>query len=261
MKKTLHYLSIITLSVLSVIGVSYLQAWDGPSATPPDGNTPAPINVSDASQVKEGGLSLGSLLVNGGSIFNGLLKIPTNAGDGKVLTSDAEGNATWQESSSSDVLASQCVVASTNRNNRREDYMNDSGKRFWRVSLINSAGRNICVGSTSGPYLNSGCSYTVWRLKSDLYEAITTQSMYGSTNYFYRQLKSIATSEDWTDDTGSQRGINGDGVAKYFVNYGNNFYVYDDYSEGSYSENSENEWTIRADNFDYVWTMTICPAM
>ncbi len=115
MKKTLHYLSIITLSVLSVIGVSYLQAediydedsvWQGPIAEAPNSNTFAPINVGPSSQVKEGGLSLGSLLVNGGSIFNGLLKIPTNAGNGKVLTSDAEGNATWQDSIFTETLFS-----------------------------------------------------------------------------------------------------------------------------------------------------------
>jgi len=259
MKKTIHYLSTILIAVIALLGVSYVQAnWSDPTAIAPNGNTPAPINVSINPQVKTGGLSLGSLIVNGGADFYGPIKITTGAGDKKVLTSDASGNATWQTNTSNDVFASQCSVASTNINHKAPDYTDEDGKRYWKVSLLNSAGRNVCEGTTYGSKLNSGCSYTLWRLKSDGDISKMDQTMYGSTNYFLRQLPGIG---HWTDDKGLQRGINGDYEHEYFVNWGNNLYLYDDFSEGTFIEKSKNEWVMRADNQNYVWTVSVCPAM
>jgi len=49
----------------------------GPISAPPNDNAEIPVNTSSFSQVKAGGLSLGSLLVNGGSILQGNVGIGT----------------------------------------------------------------------------------------------------------------------------------------------------------------------------------------
>ena len=41
------------------------MAWTGPISTPPDGNTPTPVNVGTTDQVKNGGLGLDALSVFG----------------------------------------------------------------------------------------------------------------------------------------------------------------------------------------------------
>jgi len=48
--------------------------------SPPNGNTNPPLNDSATGQVKTGGLSLGSLIVNGGALFNGIVTVNTNGG-------------------------------------------------------------------------------------------------------------------------------------------------------------------------------------
>lgn len=50
--KTRFVLPVLTL-VLS-FGVSYALAWTGPTASPPNNNTPAPINVGATTQTKSG---------------------------------------------------------------------------------------------------------------------------------------------------------------------------------------------------------------
>ena len=120
MKKTIHYLSTILIAVIALIGVSYVQAdWSNPGCGPTGCNTPAPINVGSSEQTKIGtlkvgvvgdafgsilnssGVTLRGLLVNGGAQFNSTIIIPANKGSNKVLTSDSNGNATWQASQSS----------------------------------------------------------------------------------------------------------------------------------------------------------------
>lgn len=66
-----YLISFLPVIVATLLIVSIAYAWTEPSGDPPQNNVPAPVNVSDISQIKAGGLSLGSLIVNGGSDFNG----------------------------------------------------------------------------------------------------------------------------------------------------------------------------------------------
>ena len=49
--------------------IASAQSWSAPTATPPGNNASAPLNVSSASQVKIGGLSVGSLISTGSICF------------------------------------------------------------------------------------------------------------------------------------------------------------------------------------------------
>ncbi|MEK7095441.1 MAG: hypothetical protein AAB917_02165 [Patescibacteria group bacterium] len=112
MKKSIkQYVVAVVLGLGIVLGVGSLQAqWTAPSATPPDGNVPAPLNTGNSSQSKLGQLIVNTnttsngpgpfavgLSVFGKTILNGGVQIPAGAGDNKVLTSDASGNGTWQD--------------------------------------------------------------------------------------------------------------------------------------------------------------------
>jgi len=52
-----------TLAIIALVGVGYIYAQPafGPTANPPAGNTPAPVNVGAMAQLKDGGLAAGSL--------------------------------------------------------------------------------------------------------------------------------------------------------------------------------------------------------
>jgi len=93
---------------LGAFAIAAFAQWTAPPGTPPTcpSGAPgcdAPINVGEANQLKLGTLSINTSLVSpatiglnvfGQSIFDSV-KILTGAGAGKVLTSDATGNATW----------------------------------------------------------------------------------------------------------------------------------------------------------------------
>lgn len=54
MKYLTETIKILVILAIVVVGVGIVQAWTGPTATPPNGNTPAPINVSAVTQEKTG---------------------------------------------------------------------------------------------------------------------------------------------------------------------------------------------------------------
>jgi len=60
---------IVTLAfgilVISFLIVFYVFAWQEPAETPPEGNVPTPINVSDVAQIKEGDLTIGIAEIQG----------------------------------------------------------------------------------------------------------------------------------------------------------------------------------------------------
>ena len=47
------------------LGATSLSAWTAPGSTPPNGNVSAPVNIGTTDQVKNGGLSVNTLLVSG----------------------------------------------------------------------------------------------------------------------------------------------------------------------------------------------------
>lgn len=90
---------IYTILVAAILfaGVQTIDAWVSPKVAPPGDNVAAPINISANAQSKKGSLGLGGLAVFGSAIFTGQVKIADGThGPGKILTSDAAGNATWQ---------------------------------------------------------------------------------------------------------------------------------------------------------------------
>ena len=116
MKDINQQLKGIAIATVFFFGMLYVQAWTGaPAGIPPANNVDAPINVGLVTQLKSGALGVDGLFrAYGSAIFNGPVNISTGAGAGKVLTSDASGNASWVTPSASGITSESdpTVIAS-----------------------------------------------------------------------------------------------------------------------------------------------------
>jgi hypothetical protein len=127
MNKNLSKISMLVGVLVGGFALSAFAAWTAAPSTPPNGNVDAPINAGSSAQAKSGNLSVGksttpltglTLDINGvigsvglvatNNITLGSVSSPatfqyvdSHQAVGKVLTSDANGNASWQTGASS----------------------------------------------------------------------------------------------------------------------------------------------------------------
>lgn len=102
-----YWLKIAVIGIALGLGLQFVRAWTEPTAAPPGGNVGAPINTGANTQWKG---MLGDITKMGslgiwGSLETYGFKMLTDAGAGKVLTSDAAGIGTWQSPSGAVVPA------------------------------------------------------------------------------------------------------------------------------------------------------------
>ena len=97
MKPILQPIKTIILALLLAFSVSYVfAAWSGPTATPPDGNTDAPVNVGIVDQIKDAGLGVNVLSVFGRGLFSGEMQIDST---GLVCEPSVYGTIKYDEDS------------------------------------------------------------------------------------------------------------------------------------------------------------------
>lgn len=100
-------ISISIALICSFFIFNFIYAWIPAPSNPPADNASAPINVANSAQVKAGQLQLNGFRNIGTTLLEGPLQITSGSpGNGKVLTSDASGRATWQTPASSNKIAS-----------------------------------------------------------------------------------------------------------------------------------------------------------
>lgn len=95
MKNTIfHNLKPLLLALVLSIGISYTYAaWSPPTATPTGGNTDAPVNVGNATQVKAGALTVNGLLTAVANVVvGGTIKVGNIAPSGTACTSSIAGS-------------------------------------------------------------------------------------------------------------------------------------------------------------------------
>ncbi|KKW08637.1 MAG: PE-PGRS family protein [Candidatus Kaiserbacteria bacterium GW2011_GWA2_49_19] len=165
MSTFLQSLKILILAIILSIGVSYVYAWTGPTATAPDGNVSAPINVSATSQVKSGGLWVASLGTDGGATFGGSVKIGTS---NAVCTSAISGmlryNSTIVQYCNGSMwcaLGTTCginlVIESNTNNYNIYDAATAAGWVSGKaVTLTINSGAVVGSTSTDSPALTTG---------------------------------------------------------------------------------------------------------
>ena len=98
-KRILSSIGVGAGAIILGLGIQYAAAaWTAAPSSPPNGNVAAPINVSGGgesgttvySQIKTGLLTLENLTAVNLNVASGTIAA------GNVLTSDANGNASWE---------------------------------------------------------------------------------------------------------------------------------------------------------------------
>ncbi len=210
------YAVAIVLGLGVVLGVSSLQAaWTTPAGAPPGSNVDAPVNVGATSQSKLGQLFINTdantpftvgLSVFGKAIFNGGVQILSGAGANKILTSDANGNATWTTpSSGGGGEANSCNSVDTGQGTN-----NVAWTGTMTLSLLKGS-QNICTDA-------GGCSW-----KAFSYDSSAAASNIKFDSFYIQNASSGA----WKENNDS--GINGNTTYTY-INTSSGFGIWDDFS-------------------------------
>ncbi len=117
MKNTLFRTTFVTIASFVVV-ITVVSAWTAPTAAPPSGNVSAPVNVSGTSQVKSGGLGVGSFNVTAGSQFNGTVNIGSLGTSKQVCLNGACITAWPNGGGVGDNLGNHIALQNLNMNNR-----------------------------------------------------------------------------------------------------------------------------------------------
>lgn len=107
----LSTVKIVVLSLVLVLGISYVSAWTAPTGTPPDNNVAAPINTSLVTQVKAGALGVsGYFTAYSGMSANG--KLINNVATPIAGTDAVNKDYVDAQTSGGGSIFSHCGVAS-----------------------------------------------------------------------------------------------------------------------------------------------------
>jgi hypothetical protein len=167
-------LSVIVASFFAIFIINVVWAWTGPTATPPNSNVSAPLNVGLTPQNKSGALGVGAFTSFGDAFFNGNVGIGTanpaylldvQGGDLNVSGSLYEAGALLSEKyakkDGSNVSGTWGInVSGSAASASTANYANSAGS----ASTANSAGS---VGPFSSSGTVSGTTYFCFCAESD----------------------------------------------------------------------------------------------
>lgn len=190
-----QYVIAVVIGLGLVVGVASVEAtgtWSQPCGTPPTCNADAPVNVGSNTQSKAGQLFVNTgtpapyavgLQVFGQSIFDNssagtsAIQIKDgHQGAGKVLTSDASGNGTWQSatSSGSGSLGASAIGMTTLVPSLRLPTPTGNVQKINLLSTTGSAPYNILPASTTAVLLkgetnidSGGCQSATVEMKAN----------------------------------------------------------------------------------------------
>lgn len=238
LKQIAYYLGVVIIGVAFGLAIQFVSAdWSEPTAAPtacPAGfpGCDAPVNVGASTQTKTGNfiansLGAGSLNITsnaniGGTVTASGLRMTTGAGEGKVLTSDAGGNASWKPASGggggiTSISAGSGIVLSPNPITSSGSIAVDTSSIQKRVTgacpagkamtAINVDGTVACAASSCSP----ATSPISCRVNSSL---VTSCSASCPSGYVITSWSCAAGATSISGNTGtcSTIGANGSGV-------------------------------------------------
>jgi Chaperone of endosialidase len=174
----------IHLPLFAITGILFsamvAQAWTGPSATAPNNNVAAPVNVGAITQVKAGLFGVNSLLVFGNTLLaaNSYINWGLTAGSGGYGIRDNAGTLEFKQSSAGSWQTMQAFVAGL------------VGTSPWVTNgthIYNSNTGNVGIGNVS-PAVQLDLA------ASDNTVSTIRQTFYGTGNTRQQQRKANGTS-------------------------------------------------------------------
>ena len=94
-KKFIQEVGVMSLSIaiafVLVMGMAIAKGWKEPTQSPPNGNIPAPINVGDVGQIKDGPLEVNGFMNQGASTLRGNVGIGSTPSIGALYKLDVRG--------------------------------------------------------------------------------------------------------------------------------------------------------------------------
>lgn len=157
MSKLKQSILIMTVSVITVTGVSIAYSWTGPEVSAPNGNVPAPINAGSVLQYKTGSLGIGGIFtVDNSAIFNGNVDIYKSDNDASLaVAGGSSNNSIIQLGSTADYNLSRIV--SDHINNKLYFFNGDTSPRLTigpegSILISQGLGVNGIVQSTAGGF-------------------------------------------------------------------------------------------------------------
>lgn len=90
-KKKNIYKSLGLSFLIIFLSVVFVNAWNAPTTTPPDGNAPAPINVSSSAQSKNGPLALNFLGVRDDARIDGKIHLDGDTSATNYISGETPG--------------------------------------------------------------------------------------------------------------------------------------------------------------------------
>ncbi|OGI95757.1 hypothetical protein A2917_00365 [Candidatus Nomurabacteria bacterium RIFCSPLOWO2_01_FULL_42_17] len=255
-KHLLTALGTLTLGlIIGASAISVMADWTNPPSSPPNENTPAPLNVGGIGQTKQASLWLKGLNDAGQTLANGLIvengnvgigviapaakldvsgqtktstfQMTTGAGANKVLTSDASGNASWATGATT---AERICTAP----------LSTSGNPSYVAVTMLVNGQNICAD-------DDGC--TIWG--TTIATAGTLRNFEPS---FYKQLANSTWSSIWAGNN-EYVGTQGEGTASTVFGNRDGTWVTDDRSG---TETSSTAFSMHDTTASYNMTVVVC---
>lgn len=240
---SLKKIASITGLFLGAFAISVAAAtWTPPGEAPPGGNIDAPINAGASVQGKIGKLGLGAatpragtqvLDVLGSALIDNVvtnsvtvvneLKLPTDAAQGKVLTSDANGAATWQPAGAGGNVTFSPKITATGSGNSIIGPSSSYSACFLTKSGISASGNtngscsvydngtNWVIDATAGANDSSSCVAQCMRTNTPIVascsaspstvvidQAVTWNSVVSGGNGTYTYLWTVPSSINGT---------------------------------------------------------------
>ncbi len=145
-KKHLFYnIAYVIGGITVAVGLSYVVHAAGTLPTPPDGNTPAPLNVGILDQIKTGGLAVDAFVANANAEMDGNTYF-----DGVLHSADANGTINFGDSTKNSAVSLAI-----------NGWFTDNNGTMKSAPLANNTMNPICADETGTIVLCTGSAATI----------------------------------------------------------------------------------------------------
>ncbi len=162
--KILDTIKVIFLALMLTVGIQYVsaQSWTAPTNTPPNGNTYAPLNISNLGQVKDAGLTLGfglgapsvtpALIIPYGLVSIGDTTDPYEPAEKIDVVGNVKATGFCLRDGSSCITSWPAGGGGGLPTGTASQTLRHNGTTWLANSIISNDGANVGIGTTGGTH-------------------------------------------------------------------------------------------------------------